>query len=71
MEMTITIDDQMIINAYNRLRNVFAKPDSPRDRELDMVRYALQIEDPEVINLGWLRNQIVRLRKAKKLKQQD
>ncbi len=58
-----------IEHAYSAVCDKIVHTDAPTEHELDMVREAMPpLSDVEMLSLNWLRNRIVTLRKAGKMK---
>ena len=65
----LRFSDGCIVDAYNAVaaNDNISHTDAPTEGELVMVRNLLPVDDTDMVSLHWLRNQIVRLRKANKL----
>jgi hypothetical protein len=69
--LIIKMTDESIIKAFKAAQADIVHTDAPTEMELCVVRSKLKSimeEDREAISLHWLRNKIVKLRKAGKLK---
>jgi len=70
--LSIMLNEQLLIDAYVSVKDEVNHPDAPSLGDIVLVRDALAMltEQKNVICCFWLRNEIVKLRKANKLPKQ-
>lgn len=64
----LTITDELIIETYHRVCRGIDHTDAPTEDEICLIRRNLDTENTDMLSLHWLRNRVVCLRKAGKLK---